>query len=87
MKEITVKDVRDAITYVQNLRSDLPLTDEQLMKADFLKDLGMGNIRVVNVFNEVQRRRGVFLPIAMFAKMKNNTVGEFIRAANEFMPA
>jgi len=87
MKEITIKDVRDAIAYVQNLRSDLPLTDEQLMKADFLNDLGMGNIRVVNVFNEVQRRLGVFLPVVLFENMKNNTVGEFIRAANEFMPA
>ena len=87
MKEITVKDVRDAITYVQNLRSDLPLTDEQLMKADFLNDLGMGNIRVVNVFNEVQRRHGVFLPVVLFENMKNNTVGEFLRVVNEAMPA
>lgn len=87
MKEITIKDVRDAIVYVQNLRSDLPLTDEQLMKADFLDDLGMGNIRTINVYNEVQRRCGVSLPVVLFKNMKNNTVGEFLRAANEFMPA
>lgn len=87
MEKITVKDVRDAIVYVQNSKSDLLLTDDQLTQADFLKDLGMGNIRVVNVFIEIQRRRGVSLPIAMFAKMKNNTVGEFLKVVNEVMPA
>ena len=87
MGKITIKEVRDAITYVQNVRHELMLSDEQLLKADFLKDLGMGNVRVINVFIELQRRHKVFLPVELFKKMEDNTVGAFLNAINGAMPA
>ena len=87
MAEITIKEVRDAIVYVQNSRCELALSDEQLLKADFFKDLGMGNIRVMNVFIELQRRHRVFLSLDLFEKMEDNTVGAFLNAVNGAMPA
>lgn len=87
MEKITVKEVRDAIVYVQNTKREFALPDEQLLKADFFKDLGMGNVRVINVFIELQRRHRVFLPVDLFKKMEDNTVGAFLNAVNGAMPA
>ena len=82
--EITIKDVREAIAYGHDCGVE-NMSDEQLRKADFLKDLGMGNIRLANVGIELQRRHGFDLPLEVFRAMKDNTVGAFIEAANAYL--
>jgi hypothetical protein len=85
MAKITIKDVREAIAYGHDC-GVMDMSDEQLMKADFLKDLGMGNIRLANVSIELQRRHNIFLPVEFFKDMKDNTVASFIESANKYLP-
>ncbi|MBQ9271424.1 MAG: hypothetical protein IJ218_04075 [Alphaproteobacteria bacterium] len=81
MKEITINDVRRAISYVGfDARK---WSDEKLLGADFIRDLDMGNIRVANVSIEIQRIHNISLPPEMFQQMKENTVGAFLKAAND----
>ena len=84
MAKITVKDVREAIAYGHDCGVE-KLNDEQLLKSDFLKDFGMGNIRLANVSIELQRRHNIFLPLEVFHEMKDNTVASFIESANKYL--
>lgn len=84
MAKITIKDVREAIAYGHDCGVE-NLSDAQLSKADFLKDLKMGNIRLTNVWIEVQRRNNIVIPVDVFKKMKDNTVGSFIETANTYL--
>lgn len=86
MKEITIQDVREAIAYGHDCGVE-NLSDEQLLRSDFLNDLQMGNVRVANVWIELQRRHSIFLPVEVFKNMKDNTVGAFIDSVNKILAA
>lgn len=87
MEQITIKDVRRAITYVgmSGEHKDIlvDVTDEQLLTKDFQKDLKMGNIRVVNVLVELERIHDLCIPLEVFHAVPDNTVGSFMNAINE----
>lgn len=78
---ITINDMRRAIAYGRDCKLD-NVSDEQLLNADFGRDLHMGNIRLANVAIELQRIYNISLPIEIFHQMKDNTVRSFIEAAN-----
>lgn len=86
---ITLQDLRRAISYVKNskrtdnLLQDVP--DADLLNYDFERDLHMGNIRVVNVFIELQRIHGLDLPMDLFKTMPDNTVGSLMNAINQYI--
>ena len=86
MKQITLQDLKSAVLYVQKSEvapvSLQNVSDEAFAKFDFGKDLHMGNIRVVNVLVEVQRVYNLDLPMAIFKKMPDNTVGSMLNAIN-----
>lgn len=79
---ITLQDMRRAISYGRDCKVD-NFSDEQLLNADFGRDLHMGNIRLANVAIELQRIYNISLPIEMFHQMKDNTVRSFIESANK----
>lgn len=86
MSKITINDVRVAIFRICQIdehKVDISqFSDEKLLKCDFYKDLRMGNIRVINVFNELQRIYNINLPLQVFKDMPDNTVGAFITSVN-----
>ena len=88
-KQITIKDVRRAITYVgmSGTHKDIlvDITDEQLPAKDFTKDLNMGNIRIANVLIELERIHKLNVPVEMFRKIPDNTVGSFMNAINGYL--
>ena len=89
MKQITIKDVRRAITYVgmSGTHKDIlvDITDEQLPAKDFTKDLNMGNIRVANVLIELERIHNLDIPMDVFKTMPDNTVGSFLNSVNGYL--
>lgn len=82
--KISIQDVRRAIAYGHDCNLSA-FSDDELLAADFCRDLHMGNIRVTNVWIELQRIHGFELPVEMFKKMKDNTVGSFLNVANEYL--
>lgn len=89
MKQISVNDVRRAISYVgmSGTHDDIvaAYNDEQLLALDFTKDLGMGNIRVANVLTELERIHNLCVPLEVFKTMPDNTVGAFMNAINGYL--
>jgi len=89
MKQITIKDVRRAITYVgmsgEHVDILRDVSDEQLLASDFTKDFKMGNIRVVNVLVELERIYNLCVPVEVFKTMTDNTVGTFMNAVNKYL--
>ncbi len=87
MKKITVKDMRQAIVYVNNgnyVGNLNDITDDDLLACDFGRDLNMGNIRVANVVIELERRHGwLDIPQEMFKQMPDNTVGGMLDTINK----
>jgi len=86
-KELNINDLRRAIMYVVK-SSELPVdlantSDEKLSKMDFLHDLRMGNIRVVNVLVLLNRIHDLDLSMDVFNHMPNNTVEELLHSINE----
>lgn len=86
-KELNINDLRRAIMYVVK-SSELPvdlanISDEKLSKMDFLHDLRMGNIRVVNVLVLLNRIHDLDLSMDVFNRMPNNTVEELLHSINE----
>lgn len=88
MEKLTLKDLRTAIAYV--LKSDdahasasiQDVSDEELAKYDFGKDLHMGNIRVFNVIIQLQQIHNLNLSMDVFLGMKDNTVAAMLEAVN-----
>ncbi len=68
-----------------NLLQDV--TDDDLLNYDFARDLHMGNVRVFNVFIELQRIHGINLPMDLFNTMPDNTVGSLLNAINKHLGA
>lgn len=89
MEKITIQDMRRALLYVNTEKArneylhDLP--DEDLLKLDFSKDLQMGNIRLTNIVIELERVHSLSLPLDIFRKVPNNTVGAFMKTVNQFL--
>ena len=81
--------MRRAITYVgmSGTHKDIvaEFNDEQLLAKDFTKDLNMGNIRVANVLIELERIHNLDIPMEMFRKMPDNTVGAFMNTVNGYL--
>lgn len=86
MIQISLHDLRRAIDYVK--KSDCAkspiqdVSDADLLKLDFEKDLHMGNIRVINVVIELQRIHNLDLSMDFFKEMPDNTVGSLMNAIN-----
>ena len=88
-KQITIKDVRRAITYVgmSGTHKDIiaEFNDKQLLAKDFTKDLNMGNIRVANVLIELERIHNLDIPMDVFKTMPDNTVVSFLNSVNGYL--
>ncbi|MBO6290336.1 MAG: hypothetical protein J6N45_08450 [Alphaproteobacteria bacterium] len=87
MKNISIKEVRNAIAYVcQNDGLGLQnISDEKLVKLDFVKDLNIGNVRLVNIAIELQRVYNFSLPWGVFRTRKDDTVGTFLSTINKHL--
>lgn len=88
-KQITIKDMRRAISYVgmSGTHNDIvaEFNDKQLLAKDFTKDLNMGNIRVANVLIELERIHNMDIPMEVFKMMPDNTVGSFLNSVNGYL--
>ena len=86
---IIIQDVRRAISYVNMAGTHIDIlrdvSDEQLLTKDFTKDLNMGNIRVANVLIELERIHNLCVPLEIFHKMQDNTVGTFMNTLNSYL--
>ena len=86
MVQISLQDLRRAIAYVKKSEcAQSPVqdvSDADLLKLDFEKDLHMGNIRVINVVVELQRIHNLDLSMDFFKEMPDNTVGSLMNAIN-----
>ena len=87
MKRLTVKDVRAAINYVcQNDGINLDkVSDEELLKYDFVRDLNVGNVRLINVAGELQQVKGFRMPYDVLRQRADDTIGEFINTINTYL--
>lgn len=89
MENITIKDIRRAISYVNMGGKHVDIlrdvTDEQLLAKDFAKDFGMGNIRFANVLIELERLHNLSIPMNIATMTADNTVGAFLTAANQYI--
>ena len=87
--DITVEDLRFAISYVYkkgvNVDYFADLTDAELLKLDFSKNLQMGNIRVLNVIIELERIHNLGLPLELYRLVNDNTVGALKKAINRYL--
>lgn len=86
MEKISVAQMRRAILHVS--RGDVQvrnLSDDQLLKCDWLNDLKMGNIRVCNVAIELQRSYNLSFPSEIFKVTRDNTVGALLDAINQYI--
>jgi hypothetical protein len=87
MKRLNVKDVRAAINYVcQNDGINLDkVSDEELLKYDFVRDLNVGNVRLINVAGELQQVKGFRMPYDVLRQRADDTIGEFINTINTYL--
>ena len=83
-KIITIDDIRQAIAYGHDCDIQ-KFSDTELLNANFWNDLRMGNIRVANLFIELQRIHGFSLPLEIFRTMPSNTVGAFMDVVNNYL--
>ncbi len=87
MRKITVKDMKQAVAYVNNgnvcIGNVNDIADEDFLACDFLKDLKMGNIRVANVPTQLMRMYNLDLPLEIFRNAKDNTVGALMDSIND----
>jgi hypothetical protein len=87
MDKISLKDIRNAIVYVcQNDGLHLQdISDEKLAQLDLVKDLNIGNVRLVNVATELQRTHNFTLPWEVLRTREDNTVGTFLKVINQYL--
>ncbi len=89
MKKITIKDMRQAIVYVNNgnyVGNLNDLADDDLLACDFGRDLKMGNVRVANVAIELERRHNwLDIPQEAFRNVPDNTVGGLLDTINKYI--
>lgn len=85
--KISLKDVRSAIVYVcQNDGLNLQdISDEQLAQLDLVKNLNIGNVRLVNIATELQRTHNFALPWEVLRTREDNTVGTFLKVINQYL--
>ena len=80
-EKISVLEMRNAIEYVCGSRL-YDLSDEQLLKLDFRKDMKVGNIRLVNIVVELARRKGISIAFEPLRAVSDDTVGTLLNAIN-----
>lgn len=88
MKKITIKDIREAINYVCQTDANhiiQNMSDEELLVCDFVKDLNIGNIRLLNVAIELQQVHGIKIPFDRLRKRPDDTIGAFLTTINEYI--
>ncbi len=86
MQKITISEMRNAIGYVQGCGNQLhEISDEKLMKSDFMQDFGMGNIRLANVVVELERIYNISFPRELFQQVKDGTVGALLEVLNRYI--
>ena len=87
MSKITITDIRHAIAYVcQNDGLNLKdISDEQLLGLDLIKDLKIGNVRLVNVAIDLQRTHNFDMPWEVLRAREDNTVGTLLSTINQHL--
>ena len=87
MKKITVKDVKAVIMYVcQNDGINLDnVSDEELLEYDFVRNLNIGNIRLINIIGQLQQVKGFRMPYEVLRQRADDTIGEFINTINAYL--
>jgi hypothetical protein len=87
MDKISITDLRRAIVYVcQNDGLKLQtISDEQLLALDLIKDLKIGNVRLVNVAIDLQRTHNFEMPWEVLRAREDNTVGTLLSAINQHL--
>jgi len=86
--EITVNDLRRAVSYVNRgngLCDFNGISDEEFLNYDFSNDLKMGNIRVINVVEELQRIHDIDFPPEELRKVEDGTIRTFMNIVNDFL--
>ena len=86
MDRITVNDLRRAIMYVADQSGKINLqnlSDEGLLKLDFIKDLEFGNIRLLSVATVLKQSLGIDFPSEVLRARTDDTVGAFLNAINK----
>ena len=88
-KTITIQDMKRAISYVRKGRENAEnwdtISDENFLKLDFVKDLHMGNIRLVNVIFELQKNHNITLPVEICRTIPDDSVKSFMDTINKYL--
>ena len=85
MNNISVADLRRAVTYIQD-SSRIPhlqsLSDEEFLNCDFIKDLGIADAHLPDIVLDLRQHYHLNLPLEIFKVISNNTVRSFLEAVN-----
>ena len=85
MKTLTLEDVRSALAQLPVEKATC-LSNDELLKADFLATLRMNEAQVAHLTSILERQHRILLPIGVSASLKvKNTVAVFIGAANSHL--
>ena len=80
---ITLKDLRTVIRYVCQNEVDLQdVSDEKLLEYDFVKDLNIGNIRLINIAIQLQQVHNFQMPFEVLRTRPDDTVKSFLDTVN-----
>ena len=86
MSKITVADLRRSVAYVNQdnskARNLKDLSDEEFLKCDFIRDLGLGHVKLSDMVIDLRRHYNVDLPLEIFKVVADNTVHSFLDAIN-----
>ena len=88
MDRITVNDLRHAVMYVANQSGKINLqnvSNEDLLKLDFVNDLKFGNIRLINVATELKHMLNIDFPAEVLRTRTDDTVGAFLNTLNNYL--
>jgi hypothetical protein len=89
MKQITIKEMRLAVSYVfrtgVSIDAFSEMSDTDFLKLDLSKDLQMGNIRFHNIVIELERVHNIGLPLELYKLIPDNTVGALMNTINRYL--
>ncbi len=61
------------------------VSDEELLKYDFVRDLNVGNIRFINIASELQKVHNFSLPYGLLRQRTDDTVKSLLDTINEYL--
>ena len=61
------------------------VSDEELLKYDFVRDLNVGNIRFINIASELQKVHNFSLPYGLLRQRADDTVKSLLDTINEYL--